>query len=130
MKSFLCENPGKIILGASLTADHAIVVTTASGRCKLRIKTPVWNKTENTENRIWSLDSKFSTRKIKIMARFFKSQNWKKKPRKGQSVITNEVVDPAADLSKGLNAFVMLSNYNITKERSTKGLVVVGYMLC
>ena len=27
-------------MGASLTADHAIVGTTASGRCKLRIKTP------------------------------------------------------------------------------------------
>ena len=36
--------------------------------------------------------------------------------------VTNWVVDPAADLSKGLNAFVMLS----TKERNTKG---VGYVL-
>ena len=127
MKSFLCENPGKIILGASLTADHAIVVTTASGRCKLRIKTPVWNKIENAENidfnpQNWNYSSFGSF--------LLKSQKWKKKPRKGQSVITNQVVDPAADLSKGLNAFVMLSNYNITKERSTKGLVVVGYMLC
>ena len=77
----MVENPGKIILGASLTADLAIVVTTAS---------------------------------IEVA-----------------DAANLELLKPNPDLSKGLNALVMLSNYtqpSRTKERSTKGLLV-GYVL-
>ena len=76
----MVENPGKIILGASLTADLAIVVTTAS---------------------IEMADA-----------------------------ANLELLKPNPDLSKGLNALVMLSNYTQPvgpKKEAQKACLSVMY---